>query len=145
MHLTCFTQNLLVDHLWRTATWAKSTARWFALFSAIPTDIGGGTELTGGSYARAQRDAANANYYATQGGVAGASSGTTSPGQTSNVAPITFPNPSANWLTASWFGIFDASSAGNLLAWDALSVPITVAAGDTQVTFNGGGFVFTID
>jgi hypothetical protein len=145
MHLSCYTQNLLTDHLWRSATWSKTTARWFALFSAAPADTGGGTELSGNGYARAQFDASDAHYYATQGGISGASSGTVSPSRTENVTSISFPAPTGDWLMASWFGVYDAPTGGNLIGWDALTEPVTVFAGDSQVQFAGGSFVFTVD
>jgi hypothetical protein len=147
MHLSTYVQNLAVDHMWRSATWPKSTARWFALFSTPPSDDtgAGAVELVGGSYARAQLDASDTNYAATQGGTSGASSGTTSPGTTSNVVAINFPNPTANWAPATHFGVYDASSGGNLLGWDALDQPMTVHAGDTQIRFAAGAFIFTID
>lgn len=45
---------------------------------------------------------------------------TTLPGTITNGATITFPQASLSWGTVTSFGLFDLSSAGNLLAFDFL-------------------------
>lgn len=142
MHLSNYVQNLIVDHLWRTATWAKSTVRYFALLRIADSE-GNMAELTGGNYGRARLDAADANYTATQGGVSGASSGTS--GSTSNVSTINFPQPSADWQLAVAFAVYDAQNGGNLLGWEMLDEPMQIKAGESDVMFEAGGFVFTVD
>ena len=82
----------------------------------------------GGSYARVNLAPLDTNWKATQGGTSGASSG--SGGVTANAVAITFPAPSANWGTVTHFGIFDAASGGNLLVWNALTIPRTIVNGD---------------
>ena len=47
-----YLENKLIDHLFRAGTFAKPTALWVALFTGAPGDAGGGTEVSGGSYAR---------------------------------------------------------------------------------------------
>lgn len=137
-----YLENLLIDHLFRTRTFAKPAALYYGLFTAAPTDAGGGTEVAGGSYARAQLNPADANYAATQGGVAGNSSG--AGGTTSNAAAITFPAPTANWGTVTHFGIFDAAAAGNLLIWDVLTAPRTILSGDPAPSFPIGALQITV-
>lgn len=55
---------------------------------------------------------------------ASASSGTepnTTPAAVTNAnATVTFPQATANWGTVLAFGLYDASSSGNLIAWDYL-------------------------
>ena len=83
---------------------------YVGLFTAVGTDAGTGfTEVSGGSYARV----------ATSGATWNAASGT-APSTTSNASTITFPQATASWGTVIAFGLFDASSGGNLLAWDFL-------------------------
>lgn len=137
-----YLENKLVDHLFRTTAFVKPTALYVALFTAAPSDLGGGTEVAGGSYARANLAPLDTNWKATQGGTSGASSGTG--GQTSNAVAITFPVPTGNWGTVTHFGIFDAASAGNLLIWDALTASRTILSGDPAPSFAVDALAITI-
>lgn len=137
-----YLENQTVDHIFRTASFTKPTHLYVALFTAAPSDSGGGTEVTGGSYARVDIPPLNSNWTATQGGTTGASSGTG--GQTSNAVAITFPAPTANWGTVTHFAIFDASSGGNMLIWDALTASRTILSGDPAPSFAVGALVITI-
>jgi hypothetical protein len=47
-----FLENMIVDWIFRTRTPAKPAALYLALFTGAPSDAGGGTEVTGGSYGR---------------------------------------------------------------------------------------------
>ena len=112
-------------HVFRTASFTKPSALWIALFTAAPSDSGGGTEVAGGSYARVQRDPLDANWTAASA----------TDGKTDNAAAITFPAPSAGWGVVTHFGIFDASSGGNLLFHGALTVAKTINASDPAPSF----------
>lgn len=82
---------------------------YLALFTAVGTDAGTGfTEVSGGAYARV---ALAGDWNAASG---------SAPSTIANGSTITFATPSANWGTVIAFGIYDASSAGNLLFWDYL-------------------------
>ena len=137
-----YLENKLVDHLFRTAAFAKPAGIFVALFTAAPTDAGGGTEIAGGSYARVNLPPLDTNWKATQGGVSGVSSG--AGGLTSNAVAITFPVPTANWGTATHFGLFDAASGGNLLIWDALTAPRTIINGDPAPSFTVDALTVTV-
>lgn len=149
-------ENKLVDWFFRAqaigitgATAAAGTGPatlYIGLFTANPTDTGGGTEVTTTStnYARASVTSSLANWAGTQSaGSTTASSGTS--GTTSNNNAITFnsPNSSANWGTITGFGIFDATSAGNLLIYGALSANKTVNVGDAAPSFAAGQLQIT--
>ncbi len=114
--------------LFRTQTAWKPAAIYLALFTAAPSDSGGGTEVTGGSYARVAVTQLDVNWNAPSAG----------DGLFSNVGDIAFPTPTANWGTITHFGIFDASTAGNLLIWGALTTSKTVNNGDPAPKFTGG-------
>jgi hypothetical protein len=87
-----------------------------ALFTADPGEAGTLTsEVSGGSYAR-QSVAFSA-----------ISTGT---GTTSNASLVTFPTASASWGTVTHVGIMDASTAGNMLYFGALTASKTVGSGD---------------
>jgi hypothetical protein len=142
-NFTNYTENQLIDHLYRAATFTKPTAMWHALYTAAPGEAGGGTEVTGGSYARVNLAPSDTNWTATQGGTSGASSGTT--GQTSNAVAITFPTPSAAWGTISHMAQLSASSGGNPYTYGALGSPKTVNNGDPAPSFAIGALTVTID
>src|SRR3972149_4252036 len=78
-------------HIFRTASFTKPTVLAVALYTAAPGDAGGGTEVSGGSYARVQRDPLDANWTAASA----------TDGLTGNAADITFPTPTANWGTVT--------------------------------------------
>jgi len=137
-----YLENKIVDHLFRTGAFAKPTGLFVALFTAAPSDLGGGTEVAGGSYARVNLAPLDTNWKATQGGTSGASAGTG--GLTSNAVAITFPAPTANWGTVTHFAIFDAASGGNLLIWDALTAPRTVLSGDPAPAFAVDALTITV-
>jgi len=139
---TNYLENKLADHLFRAATFAKPTALWVGLFTAAPSDAGGGTEVTGGSYARVNLAPSDTNWLATQGGTSGASSGTG--GATGNAVVIAYPAPTANWGTITHFAIFDASTAGNPLVWGALSVSRVVNNGDPGPRFLANTLTITV-
>lgn len=116
MSKTDYSENKVLDHLNGKASFAMPTA-YVALFTAAPSDAGGGTEVTGGSYARV----------ATSGATWTAASG----GSTSNAAAVTFPTASASWGTVTHYATFDAATSGNMLRWAALTAPKTIGSGDT--------------
>lgn len=136
-----YLENKLVDQLFRGQTAPTTTTLYVALLTAAPSDSGGGTEVTGGSYARVAVTSSLANWAGTQAAASTvASSGTG--GQTSNNAAITFPTPTATWGTVTHFGIYDASSGGNLLFWGALTISKTINQSDT-VTFPAASLSIT--
>lgn len=119
------------------------TTLYVGLLTAAPSDAGGGTEVSGGSYARVAVTSSLANWAGTQSaGSTTASSGTG--GQTSNNSAIAFPAPTANWGSVTHFGIYDASSGGNLLIWGALAVAKTVNNGDAAPQFNAAALTITV-
>lgn len=123
----------LRKHLFRTGTFTKPTVLGVALYTVTPSDSGGGTEVTGGSYARVDVPPLDANW-------SGASS---TNGLTDNVGAITFPTPTANWGTVVAFGIHDATSGGNLLVWGAITPNKTINNGDPAPSFAAGALDIT--
>ena len=59
-----------------------------------------------------------------------ASFGAASSGTASNDAAIEFTAATGNWGSVSHFGLFDASTGGNLLIHGAFSVAKTIQQGD---------------
>lgn len=154
--LTDFCENKLIDWFFRAQaigiTGASAAAGtgpshlYVGLFTTNPTDSTSGTEVSGGSYARVDVTSSMTatGWAGTQSaGSTSASSGTG--GTTSNNGVLTFPAPSANWGTITGFGLFDASTTGNLLIWGALSVNKTVNNGDPAPSFAAGALTVQID
>lgn len=126
--LSNYAENKIIDHVLGKTAFTAPTA-YLALYTVAPSDAGGGTEVTGGSYAR----------------VAIASAfGAASSGSSANTSQIAFTQASASWGTVVAFGILDASTAGNLLWWGDLTSSKAVASGDTAV-FNTGQLTVTLD
>ncbi len=136
-----FLENKLVDQLFRGQSAPTTSTLYVGLLTAAPSDSGGGTEVSGGSYARVAVTSSLANWAGTQGAASTTASSGTS-GQTSNNAAITFPTPSATWGTVTHFGIYDAASGGNLLIWGALTIAKTINQADT-VTFPAASLAVT--
>lgn len=142
--LSDYLENKLIDQLFRGQAYSFPSTLYIALFTANPTDTGGGTEVSGGSYARVAVTCSLANWAGTQSaGSTTASSGTS--GTTSNNAAITFPAPTANWGVITGMAIMDAASAGNVLIWNALTTNKTVNNGDAAPVFSIGALTFQID
>lgn len=128
--LTDYAENKLLDHVLGKTSYTMPTT-YVGLFTATPSDAGGGTEVT----------TAGGTLYARQAlQPTSASSG----GAAANSADIDFPVAGANWGTVTHFGVFDASSGGNLLAWGPLSSSDTINLGN-QYAFPTGDLDFTID
>jgi len=109
---------------------------YVGLFTAAPSDAGGGTEATGGSYARVQVTQADASWAAPSG----------TPTLTSNAAAVTFPTSSATWGgTMTHFGIFDAATTGNLIGWNSLTTPQSVASAGITPSFAIGALTWSED
>lgn len=106
--LTTYTAQGVLNHITgKLAIFPKPTA-YVALFSAAGADDGTGfTELSGGGYARVVTAVGD---WATPTPAA--------PSVIQNANPIVFPNSTAVWGTITAFGLYDAITAGNLLAWD---------------------------
>jgi len=116
-------QNILDHFFGGTALASPDATHWIALFTTNPTDAGtGGTEVTGGAYVRDSYTNNVTNWPAASG---------TAPALKSNGIAITFIQATANWGTIVGFGIYDASTAGNLIAWGPLDSSVTINTNDT--------------
>jgi hypothetical protein len=112
MSFSNYLETELLDHVFAGNAYSSPAAVYVGLFTSNPDEDGSGTEVSGGSYAR------QAGSFSVSGNTA-----TTS-------AAIEFPTATASWGTISHIGIYDASSAGNLLAYAALSASKAIASGD---------------
>lgn len=139
--LSNYLENKLIDWLLRGQAFTPPATTYVALFTAAPTAAGGGTEVSGGSYARVAVTSGLTEWAGTQGaGTTAVSSGTS--GQTSNDAAVTFPAPTASWGSVVAFAIFDAATAGNMMIFASLATAKTVNSGDAAPSFAAGALTF---
>lgn len=90
----------------------RPTAWYIGLFTAAPGETGGGTEVSGGSYART-----SATF-------------TVSGNTATNSGAVEFPTATGSWGTITHAAVFDASTSGNMLLYAALTASKTIATGD---------------
>lgn len=112
MSFSNYLETEVLDFAFTTGTATRPTAWYLALYTAAPSDTGGGTEVSGGGYARQS--------------VTFTVSGNTA----SNNAAIEFPTATGNYGTVTHIGVFDALSGGNLLAYASLTTSKTIETGD---------------
>lgn len=117
----------VLDHVFGGASYTAPATIYVALYTVAPDDTGGGTEVSGGSYARQSM-----------------AFGTAASGSISNSGSVEFPTATADYGTVVAMGLFDASSAGNLLAYGDLTTSKTVSNGDV-FRFNASSVTISLD
>jgi len=121
-------ENLILNFLMTSGTATRPTAWYVALYTAAPSDAGGGTEVSGNGYSRQ---------------TVAWDTATGTGGTTDNTGAVSFTATGGNFGTIVAIGIHDASSGGNLLWHGALSANKTVNDGDT-LEFAAGAIDLTI-
>lgn len=122
-----YLENKILEHVLKNTSYTSPTTVYMALFTAAPSDAGGGTEVSTNNYARTA-----------------ITFGAASSGAISNSSAVTFPTPSGSWGACTHFGIFDAATVGNLLYWGALTQTETPLSGNV-VQFPIGDIDITED
>lgn len=140
---TDYFENKIVDDLFRGTAYSPPSTAYVGLMTTACSDSAAGTEVSGGSYARVAVTKGDAAWKGTHGSATGASSGTN--GTISNAAAITFPAPTASWGTVTYWGVWDASSAGNLLVCDDLTTSKTINNGDAAPSFAIDALTIQVD
>jgi hypothetical protein len=130
------TERAILDHVLTDPAWTPPATLYIGLSSTTPTEAGGNfTEPSGGAYARVATTSADWS----------AASGT-APAVKTTTATKTFPTATATWVSGAnltHFGLFDASSAGNLVVWGALTTAKPVTSGDVA-SFEAGGLTLKL-
>ena len=129
---TNFLENALLNRIFNGAALNLPSTLYIGLFTAAPTDAGGGTEVSGNNYARLAVPADTTNFP------------TVTSGTVQNALTLTFAIPSGNWGTVTHIGIFDAATGGNLLVWGALSSPRVITS-SADVRLNQNQLTITLD
>lgn len=126
--LSDYLEAKLLDHVLGNTPYTAPSTVYIALYTVAPTDAGGGTEVTGGSYARCAIVNNTTNWPNATG---------TSPSTKTNGTSFTFNTATAPWGTVVAFAILDSSSSGNFLYWSTLTSSAFVDNGDTCSFING--------
>jgi hypothetical protein len=103
--LTNYLEDKIMNHVFGSTTFTKPTNYYVGLLTATPSDSAGGTEVTGGSYARQV-----CAFTITGSGIA----------EAKNTSAITFPTATADWGIVGWVGVYDALASGELVAYQNL-------------------------
>ncbi len=127
--LSNYGENLVLTWLLTNGSATRPTSWFIALYTVAPGEGGGGTEVSGGSYAR------QAVTFTVSG---------TAPTEATNSGAVEFPTATANWGTVVSAAIFDASTSGNMLAYANLTTSKTIDSGDV-LRFNAGTLDVTLD
>lgn len=122
----------MLDHVLGGGDYTRPGTVYIALYTVTPSDSGGGTEVTGGSYARASVTNNATNWPSA------------SAGSKANGADISFPTATASWGTIVAYQIMDASSSGNALFWGDVTPNKAIGSGDTA-KFAIGSITITED
>lgn len=121
-----YLENEILDHILGTGSWTMPTNVYLALFTAVADgEAGTVTEVSGSGYSRQ-----STAFAAASGGVA------------SNSAIETFTASGGNWGTITHWGLYDASTSGNLLIYGSLSASRVINDGDS-LTFAVGAVDIT--
>lgn len=122
-----YLENKLLDHTLGNAAFTQPANLYLGLFTNdsgnAAANLEAGTltdEVSGGSYARKIVAFAAAS---------GGSSATN--------ATVTFDTATANWGTITHVAVMDASTAGNVLFWGAVTTSKTIENGDTFQVSSG--------
>lgn len=122
--------NKLLDGILSQQTFPSLATVYLALYTATPGAGGGGTEVSGGSYARKSVTADLTQWPAASGGVK------------SNANAQAFVTATGSWGVILGMAIMDAATVGNELYFGDLTASKTVGSGDTA-QFNAAGIAVT--
>lgn len=107
-----YLENKVLGHVFGGAAYTAPATLYLALYTVAPTDAGGGTEVSGGSYAR------QSCAFTVSGNLA------------TNTSAVEWPTATGSWGTVVAVGVFDASTSGNLMAYGTLTASKTISTGD---------------
>jgi hypothetical protein len=123
-------ENKILDHIFGKGSYTPPTI-YVGLSTTDPTDDASGlAEPSGNGYARVQTSASDWN--------------AASNGSLDNSSNITFTQATGNWGTITHFALFDAATAGNMLAHGALSQSKSIGESDTA-RFEAGDLQISLD
>jgi hypothetical protein len=114
MSFSNFLETEILDHVFGGNAYTAPGTLYLALFTSNPAEDGSGTEVSTSGTAYARQSVA----FTVSGNTATSSSA------------VDFPTATANFGTVTHVGVYDASTAGNLMAYAALTSSKTIETGD---------------
>ena len=118
---TTYLANALLDHIFGGDAYSQPTELWCHLYTVTPTDAGGGTEVTGGSYVEQE--------------VTSLFPGPADDNSIANDTEVDFGTATADWGTIVALGLKDEGA--NLLLYGPLKIDGQVV---TRTISSGDGF-----
>lgn len=112
MSFSNFLETEILDHVFANNAYTSPTNVYVSLHTANPDEDASGAEVSGGGYAR------QAASFAVSGNTA------------TTDAAVEYPTATAGYGTVTHVGVWDAASAGNMLAYAALTASKTISTGD---------------
>jgi hypothetical protein len=114
MSFSNFLETEILDHVFGGNAYTAPSTLYLALFTSNPDEDGSGSEVStsGTAYAR------QAVTFTVSGNTA------------TTDAAVEFPTATASFGTVSHVGVYDASTAGNLLGYAALTTAKAIDTGD---------------
>jgi len=123
-----FLETKLLDHVFGDTAYTAPGTLYLGLHTSDPAEDDSGTEVSTSGTAYARQTVAF----------------TTSGDTTSNTAAVEYPTATASYGTVSHVGVYDASTAGNLLSYGALTTSKAIATGDV-LRIPAGDLDITLD
>lgn len=132
-----YLEQQILNHIFRTGTFAKPASLYMALFNTNTDDTGDVTnEVSASGYARLSVLQSDNGW-----------SNVTTGGTMSNLSVLSFLAPSGNWGSVVGFGMFTGSAksdSGNLLIWGSLVNDKNINDGDGAPEWGIGDFAITL-
>lgn len=126
MSFTNSLETLVLQFAFTAGAVTRPTVWYVGLFTAAPSDTGGGTEVAGGGYVRQAVTLSVSGNLATNG------------------AAVEWPTAGTDWGTITHIAVFDALTGGNMLVYATLTASKTLSTGDV-LRIPAGDLDITLD
>lgn len=124
--------NAIAEAAFGGVSYSGEATYYAALIIGASTGLSGGTEVSGGSYARVAVTNNQTNF------------GSAASGVVLNDVAITWPQSSASWGSINCVRLYDASSGGNIKFGAIIDPTLTVDAGGITPSIPVGSLSFTV-
>jgi hypothetical protein len=128
MSFSNYLETKVLNHVFGGTAYTAPGTLYLGLHTSNPAEDDSGTEVSTSGTAYARQTVAF----------------TTSGDTTSNTAAVEYPTATASYGTVSHVGVYDAPTAGNLLAYGALTISKAIATGDV-LRIPAGDLDITLD
>lgn len=129
-YINATVQDALLDEIIGSGAFSAAGNFYLALYTVAPTDAGGGTEVSGGSYARVT--ASESTAFAVASG-----------GSKVNSADLTFPACTSAWGTVVAWALHNHATNDALVIWGPLGENVIIDTSDVAV-FVAGSLVIDL-